>query len=221
MASNKSTKQKPSVTPAGTLIYPHFHAPDTKFDADGVYRGKLKLAIEEGQPLIDTIEAAIKHQLNEAGREFAEDPRNKGKKWSNSKLSKLADKPYSIGEAEDEGFVFFNFKMKASGKKKDSDERWTRKLALFDARRQPLAAGAKVGGGSLAKIAYTLNPFSTAIGTGVSLRLESAQILELREFSRDGASFGFEEEEGFAVNETEATETEETETAGATEGADF
>lgn len=219
-----ASKQKPSVTPRGILIYPHFHAPDTKFDKDGVYRAKLKLTTDEAQPLIDTIESGIVEQLAKAKKEFTE--KNPGKKFENAKLAKIADKPYQVGEADDEGFVFFNFKMKASGKKKDSEETWTRKLALFDAKGTPLPAGTKVGGGSEAKIAYTLNPFSTAIGTGMSLRLESAQILVLREFSRDANSFGFGNEEGFEVNESAAADDtdEESETAASGDkpkGADF
>lgn len=186
------------MSPKGAAIWPHLDTPDTKFDKDGVYRTKLRTTVEDGQPLIDKIEAGITEHLAAVKKAFADDEKNRGKKFENSKLAKLADKPYTIGEGDDEGFVDFNFKMKASGKKQDSEERWTRTLALFDAKGAPLMKGTKVGGGSTIKVAYTLNPFSTAaIGTGMSLRLESVQVLDLKEYSRDAKSFGFESEDGF------------------------
>ena len=52
------------------------------------------------------------------------------------------------------------------------------------------------------KVAYVLSPFSTAIGVGVSLRLEAVQVLERREWgSRDASAFGFGDEEGFEAEE--------------------
>jgi hypothetical protein len=216
-----ASKQKPLVTPRGRFVWPHFHAPDTKFDDDGVYRTKFVLPEADAQPLIDAIEAALAEQYAKAKKEFAEDEKNKGKSFEKSKQGKYADKPYVVGEADDEGTVQFSFKMKASGKSKKDGTTWHRVLAVFDAKGNPIPKGTRVGGGSEGKIAYTLNPFTTAIGTGISLRLESVQILVRKEFERDAKAFGFGEEEGFSVNEaTDAAAEEPSTEAGASESGE-
>lgn len=229
MADKKATKQKPSVTPRGRAIWPHTHAPDKKFKKEyGEYRVRIAIPEADAQPLVDKIEAGIKAQYAEAKNEFTADPKNKSKKFENSKPAKIADKPYTVGEAEDEGLVIFNFKSPAGGKRSDGTE-WSRTIPVYDAQRNPLPAGTRIGGGSTIKVSYTLNPFSTAIGTGMSLRLEGVQVLEMKEFSRTAESFGFEDEDGYSVNEnagnTEADGYAEEETdapAGDTKGgADF
>lgn len=218
-------KKEQFKTPVGRAIWPHVHAPDKKFKPEyGEYRTKLALSEEAAQPIIDQIDAAIKAQLVKAQEEFAKDEKNKGKSFKNSKLAKLADKPYQIGEGEEAGTVTFNFKSPAGGKRKDGTD-WFRQIPVFDASGAPVKAGTRVGQGSDIKVAYTLNPFSTPIGTGMSLRLEAVQVITMRQFERDAKSFGFEAEEGFSVNETEestertADETTESDTPAA--GSDF
>lgn len=210
----------------GRAIWPHTHAPDKKFKKEyGEFR--IKVAADEAgaQEHVARIEDAIKAEFAEAKKRFSEDAKNKGKTFEKQKGGKLADRAYSEGEGDDAGTVIFNIKSPAGGKRQDGTE-WTRQIAVFDAKRAPLPAGTRVGGGSDVKVAYSLNPFATAIGVGVSLRLEAVQVLELKTFERDAKSFGFDEEEGFAVNETEESTTtvdadETDEAAQPATGADF
>lgn len=219
------TKKEIFISPVGRAVWPKLNEPDTKFKPEGEFNVKLQLSEEVGTPLVEKFDAAIAEQYEVAKRTFAADPKNKGKSFANSKLAKYADKPYSIGEGDLAGTITFNFKALASGVSKKTGKPWKKKIALFDAKLAPLPVEARVGGGSTIKVAYTMNPFSTPIGTGLSLRLESVQVLELREYSRDAKSFGFGEEEGFSVNETDAataTDADETdEAAQPATGADF
>lgn len=213
----------------GRAIWPHLHAPDKKFKKEfGEFRIKVAVPEADAQAHIERIESLAREKFAEAKKEF--EAKNKGKTFEKQKAGKFADKPYQEGDGEDAGMVIFNVKAPAGGKKKDSDEIYTRQIAVFDAKRQPLPKGTRVGGGSEVKVAYSLNPFATAIGVGVSIRLEAVQVLDLKTFERDAKSYGFEEEEGFFVNEgedgeatdeVEETPAEESEADAPQHGADF
>lgn len=215
------------ISPTGRAIWPNVNAPDKKFKKEyGEYRTRIRLDENEAQPLVDKIEAALTEEIARAKQEWAENPKGgkAGKSFASSpSKGKVADKPYQVGEGDEAGTVTFNFKTPAGGKRPDGTE-WTRQLAVFDAKKAPLPKTARVGSGSTIKVAYSLNPFTTAIGSGVSLRLEAVQVLELKEFERDAASFGFESEEGFEgvtpVEAASATD-DDTETVTASAGADF
>ena len=43
------------MTPKGTAVYPWLSRPDTQFDAEGVYKTKLKLPADEGKALAERI----------------------------------------------------------------------------------------------------------------------------------------------------------------------
>lgn len=129
--------------------------------------------------------------------------------------------PYKELYENDEptGEYEFNFKMKASGVSKKTGKPWTRKPAVFNAKGKPMSdeEKAKVGGGSVVKVAYEITPFYTAaLGAGVSLRLEAVQVLELKSFqARDASAFGFGEEEGYdGVDEDAAASGFQDETGG-------
>jgi len=51
--------QERFTSPIATLVWPHVHAPDTKFDEDGVYTTEFTLTREEAQPLIDLAKKLI------------------------------------------------------------------------------------------------------------------------------------------------------------------
>lgn len=198
-------------TPKGVAVWPKVNEPDTKFDAAGVYQIKLRLEGEEAQALRTQLDEAIAANLKTVKDE------NKGKKI------KIADTPYALeldAEENETGAILFNFKMKASGKKKDGTT-FTQKPLLFDALAKPLAADKRVGGGSVVKVGYEVNPFYVAaVGAGVSLRLKAVQVLELREFGGDAASFGFTAEEAEEADMSEAVDAAET-PAGKSTGSDF
>lgn len=196
MANKKREHTFSEVTPRGVAVYPHLDAPDTKFDAAGVYTLKLNLPAEEAEPIIEKLE-----QLREEFRE-------KVKEQANGKKVKDADLPVSENE---DGTFTFSFKMKASGEK--DGRKWTRKPAIFDASGIPVKAGVKVGGGSIVRVAFEASAFYTAlVGLGVTLRLNAVQIIELKSWGeRSATQFGFEQEDGFSFEDLPEEQDEETE----------
>jgi len=170
-------------SPKGRAIYPHLHAPDTKFDSDGVYTIKLHVEKDEAQEMVTAVQQLMADSLAQAKRD---NPKKKG--------IKAATVPFV---EEEDGSVVFSFKMKAKGKRRDGTV-FTRRPRLFDAKGQPAPQGLRVGGGSVCRVGYEPFMFYTAlIGAGVSLRLEAVQVIELKEFGGPSAeAFGFGEEEG-------------------------
>lgn len=206
--------KKVLTTPVGTAVFPTFHAPDTKFDAAGVYKTGLKLSGDEASALKAQIEAGIDAAVEEAKK----DPKNKGKKV------KRADAPYR--EDEDTGEIVFNFKMKASGTTREGKP-FTQRPAMFDGFGRAIPEGTKVGGGSQIAVAYEMVPFFTAlIGGGVTMRLKAVQVVKLQQGQRDAAGFGFGAVEGAEEIQPESPfaaageETPMDETVGEGESAD-
>ena len=175
-------------TPRGVAVFPRLTRPDTKFDAGGVYTVKLRLPVAEAEGFMNTIDQWIDEALVGAK---ADNPKKK--------TIKRADPPYKEDE-ENEGYILFNFKMKAKGKNRKG-EVYTQKPAIYDAKGKSVTeAGLNIGGGSEVKVSFFESPFYTAaVGAGVSLRLKGVQILKLVEFGeRSAASMGFEaEDDGF------------------------
>lgn len=195
MAGKRKALEK-FTTPKGTAVYPQLTKPDTKFKAEGEYSAKIRLSDEDAAPLVAKIEALIGEAFEaEKARLIAA-----GKKAA-AKTLKLADKPYKAvldAEGEETGEVEFNVKMKAQYTNKDG-EVVKLKPGLFDAATppNPLPSSTQIWGGSLIKVAGEFNPFATAIGVGMSLRLKAVQVIKLVSGGTAGASsYGFGGEEG-------------------------
>ena len=70
--------------------------------------------------------------------------------------------------------------MKASGVNKSTQEKFTQRPQLLDAKKNPIASNTSIWGGSIMKVAYQPVPYYTPmLGAGVSLRLKAAQIIKL------------------------------------------
>jgi len=212
--------KKLSVTPRGVAVYPHLTQPDTKFDSDGIYHIKVQQPLDVGSPLQDVLDAAVAQCVVDTKKDLNAKIAATSDKAEKQKLTKLLAKakpcenlPYAIDE--EAGTITFSFKMNATGKKKDGTP-FTRKPALFDAAGVPLSAEVKIGGGSVVRVSYELNPFFTALaGCGVSLRLYAVQVIELKEFGGNAEYFGFENE-GEGIPATVDPLVEETETEAPT-----
>lgn len=186
------------VTDAGTMIYPHLTKPDTKFNKDGVYHVKLNVAESEKT-------SALRQAITDGAAKALADAKeaNKGKKVEKGKKApKLAlcdDMPFTEDE---DGTTTFTFKMIAHGKDKEG-KAFTRKPSIFDAKGTPITKELKIGGGTLSKISFALDPFySPQLGAGVTLRLYGVQILKLVEWgTRSAESLGFEAEDGFSAED--------------------
>lgn len=193
-------------TPKGIAVYPYLNRPDTKFDADGVFKTDFKVSGDEAQFIIDLINEAQKEAEAEAKKKAA-DAKKKGKKVT----PKAADLPFFEAcddEGNETGEVVFRFKSKASGVSKKTGKRWKRTIPLFDAKGKP--SKASVYGGSTLIIAFTAEPWvNPKCEFGVKLQLEAVQIIELVSGSggnRNASAFGFGEEDGYEASDEDDTE---------------
>ena len=181
-------------TPRGRAIWPHLHAPDTKFDAAGVYSTKLNLSASAARPLIEALEEMQKQAADEAVKSGEFKPRKRGE------TVKLGDLPFV---EEEDGSFTFNFKLKASGKTRDGRE-FKQSPTIFDAFGKAVPGGLKVGGGSTIRVSFEPSGFYTAlVGASVTLRLKAVQVIDLVDFGGGSADYyGFEpEEDGFSAGE--------------------
>ena len=196
MAFEKRKPLEKFRTPTGVAVYPRLNAPDTKYKPEGEYSAKIRLSEEDAAPLMTRIDEVVAAKFDEEKQRLLDD-----KKMAAAKTLKMADKPYKAvfdAEGEETGEVDFNIKMKAQYTAKDGS---VVKMfpKLFDASTPPqaLASGVQIWGGSQIKVAGEFNPFATAIGVGISLRLSAVQVIHLVSGSTKGGTadvYGFEGE---------------------------
>jgi len=194
-------------SPRGRAEYPHLITPDTKFHAGGVYKTNLIVPGGEAMSFCEAIDERMEKNLQRI-EENGKDPGQ-------------IHCPY---EEREDGTVAFSFKSKAKGETRDGTP-FTRSVAVFDAAGQPVTDLDSIDGGSILRVAgeFVLwGPFG-ATGSGVSLRINAVQIIELREWAPDAETYGFaEEEDGFVAGEEEDTECSMTDEAEqAKDPADF
>lgn len=219
MADNK--KKNPSlITPPLLLKYPRLTTPDTRYNEDGEYSTKAL-----GDPNDATVQAFLK-KLDKAVDDAMEAIREE--KADDKKVLKLLKRTPAYRmeldkEGEETGKVEFNFKMPAkitAKKGKNAGKTYTFKPALFDAKGNVVPVTARIGGGTIAKIAFEFWPYFSAKDkdVGITRRLTAVQIIKLVEWSseRDASDFGFGEEEGFSALESADTSV----SSGATDDSD-
>ena len=88
-----------NISVVGEAIYPHLNKPDVRFNEAGEYKVTLKVAKSDAPEMLKLYNSAIDDSLK-----LASDS-HKGKGIKN------APKPYT----EENDYVFFKFKMKATG----------------------------------------------------------------------------------------------------------
>lgn len=217
--------------PAGIAVFPKLDTPDTKFNAMGVFKTGVRLEGEVAQKvkadidaLIEQAYAATKAHLIEAGEAKEKDgdvlllKDGKPQKDKNGKLKVLeyADRAYKEeldDEGNETGAIVFNTKTNATYKDK-TGKVVNRKVPVVDAKVKPMHKA--VWGGSKIIVNVDLSPFFTAVGVGVSLRLNAVQVLELRSGGRDVTSM-FEEQEGYEESQQDSVDSQQ---AGASADAD-
>ena len=205
--------KKLNTTPAGIAVFPHLDAPDTKYDAAGVYTSKLRFDLDKVQDLLLFLQTEMDLSLEEAqvkwNEAVADEKDARKKRKLKAKPPEAADAPWDIDE--EDGTVEVNFKMKASGKSRKDGKPWTRRPKLFDAQLAVVPFGVKVGGGSILKVGYNVSRFFTAlVGAGIALQLEAVQIIELQKFGGVTAEeAGFEAADGgFSAADLTAEDTD-------------
>jgi hypothetical protein len=180
------------VTPKGKAVWPKLNTPDTKFNVDGEYTVKLRLAASESQDLIKQLEGL-------------RDEFQKLTAKTEPKVGRFDAAPVYEPEEDDNGdltgFNLFKFKQNAKIKLRDGSTR-DMKVAIYDSKKAP--TDAEVTGGSTIRVAA--NVFCYAMPStkrvGVSLRPTAVQVIEL------AAGFGgnadalamFDKEDGFVAD---------------------
>lgn len=200
--ADKRPQLEKFITKKGVAVWPRLHEPDTKFKAEGEYSAKIRLSADDSQPLIDRIETLIAEAYEAEKERLLADPKTKAK----AKSLKYADKPYkeaTDSDGNETGEYEFNIKMKAQVTNKKTGKVTHLTPKLFDAKGKPLPESVQIWGGSTIKVAGRYNPFATAIGVGLSLRLEAVQVIELVTAGSGGnaGSYGFGEEDGYESND--------------------
>ena len=172
---------KTFTTAKGIAYYPYISAPDTKFDEQGHYKVNLCLSEEDAQPVIEL----IKQSVVEGIKALKKDKPNAEIKQAPLPFSKEVD-----DDGNPTGNVIIKFKSKAAYKP-----------AVFDSKGN-MMTNSNIYGGSEIKVNGSCAFFHTAmIGAGVSIRLRAVQVIQYVEGANGATKFGFEEVEGFTIEE--------------------
>ena len=193
--------QTTNISEIGEAIYPHLNKPDVRFSEAGEYKVTLKVAKSDATAMLKLYNSAIEDALKLA------EQNHKGKGIKN------APKPFT----EEDKFVFFKFKMKATGVNQKTKEKFSQRPQLFDAKKNPIPLSTIIWGGSKMRVAYNLvSYFTPMLGAGITARLKAVQVIELVEGKDSNL---FEKEDGYEA--TPKPEVISNETSEVQESKDF
>lgn len=220
-------QKKPTfVTPKGVLRYPRLTKPDygtEKFPKpDGEYNCQLILDEADAAKLIAKVEDLHREAIREAEERFATLKPAQKKKLGSVTINEIGEAEYDKDTEEETGRRIFKFKAKASGVSRKTGKKWSRNLPLFDGFGRPIKGTLDIGGGSIAKLNFTVGSYFVegSGAAGITFYLEAAQIIELRTFGeRSADQYGFGEEEGGFAYDPSAYSSDDDSDASADEGA--
>ena len=176
------------ISALGEAIYPHLNKPDVKFSEAGEYKVTLKVSKSDASKMLSEYKQAIDDSLIKAEKE------NKGKKIESAPI------PYT----EEGDYVFFKYKLKATGTNFKTKEKFSQRPALFDAKNNPIDTSTLIWGGSKMKIAYSLVPYFTPmLGAGITARIKAVQVIELVEGKQMNL---FDKEDGYEAKSESTNE---------------
>jgi hypothetical protein len=212
MVDKIKTPSKHIVSPRGVAGYSYLNKPDTKYDADGVYRVTMNLDTGDAEVLkfIAATDAALEEAEVYARAELTaqlESAEGQKKGQIKQKLAnlKVADSPIKQVYDEDGNettTVKVEFKSKAKFKDRKTETVRDMKPKILDGKKNEIPFGSlQIGGGTEMKVgaqrrAYYIPGTNTC---GVSFKMNVVQILKLVEFggSSDAAyDFGDDDEDG-------------------------
>ena len=195
--------QTTNISEIGEAIYPHLNKPDVRFSEAGEYKVTLKVAKSDATEMLKLYTKAIDDSLKLA------EQNQKGKGIKN------APKPFT----EEDNFVFFKFKMKATGVNQKTKEKFSQRPQLFDAKKNPVPLSTIIWGGSKMRVAYNLVPYYTPmLGAGITARLKAVQVISLVE-GKDSNLFS--KEDGYEATPEPKAEVISNETSEVQESKDF
>lgn len=178
------------LTPKGTAMYPHVRKPEFYQGKEVGYTIQLQLSKSDSEKLLAKLEEEL--AVAKKSSEFS------GKRWS-----KEPNMGVRYDKNED---MVFKFKTHTTIKTK-TGEIIERSIPIFDAKGNPFKGD--FGHGSTVKVAFSIAPYHmSATNNGLSLYLNAIQLINLVEPNSGGnaSSFGFEQEDGFDVKDSDALE---------------
>lgn len=188
---------KMHVTPKGEASWPKLFKPDTKFVPEGEYSIKLLVREDAAESLMELLDKEVELAYKNAVKK---NPKQK------AKINQRTPYEHEVDDDGDEtGNVEFKFKMKARVDLKSGDS-FTQKPAVFDAKGKPIKKELDIGNGSIMKVGFEIVPYFMAStkDASVSLRLKSAQLIDLVEYTDAANPFG--KEEGYSFDDSEEEE---------------
>ena len=195
--------QTTNISEIGEAIYPHLNKPDVRFSEAGEYKVTLKVAKSDATAMLKLYNSAIEDALKLA------EQNHKGKGIKN------APKPFT----EEDKFVFFKFKMKATGVNQKTKEKFSQRPQLFDAKKNPIPLSTIIWGGSKMRVAFNLVPYYTPmLGAGITARLKAVQVISLVE-GKDSNLFS--KEDGYEATPEPKAEVISNETSEVEVSKDF
>ena len=195
--------QTTNISEIGEAIYPHLNKPDVRFSEAGEYKVTLKVAKSDATEMLKLYNKAIEDSLKLA------EQNHKGK------CIKNAPKPFT----EEDNFVFFKIKMKATGVNQKTKEKFSQRPQLFDAKKNPIPLSTIIWGGSKMRVAFNLVPYYTPmLGAGITARLKAVQVISLVE-GKDSNLFS--KEDGYETTPEPKAEVISNETSEVQESKDF
>ena len=192
-----------NISVIGEAVYPHLNKPDVKWNEAGEYKVTLKVAKSDASEMLKLYNSAIEDALKLA------EQNHKGKGIKN------APKPFT----EEDNYVFFKFKMKATGVNQKTKEKFSQRPQLFDAKKNPIPLSTLIWGGSKMRVAYNLVPYYTPmLGAGITARLKAVQVISLVEGKDSNL---FDKEDGYETTPEPKAEVISNETSEVQESKDF
>ena len=150
-------------SPKGKAEWPHLVDPDIEFNPDGLYHTKLVCKKSESLEVKKAIDDLIAQEVK---KQHDQDPK---------KAIKKAPLPYN--ESDDE--ITFNFKLRASGKRKSDGTPFTQEPNIVNADLTPFDTNQKIWSDSVLKITFEPYTWNMPLGIGCTLRIKTIQVLEL------------------------------------------
>lgn len=178
----------------GKAEWAKIHTPDTKFNPDGDFSINVIMSEEEAAPIEEKLQELLDVYVEEL---LKENPKIKNTLRKADVLSREVDE-----NGDETGNVVFKCKRKAKIHSKKSGKTYEQRVTVVDSKKKPTTVD--VGNGSIVKVAVDPSPYYVAATkmSGMSLRLQAVQIIDLVEYKGSAASV-FDEEEGYIEENTD------------------
>ena len=163
--------------------WPYIQTPDTEYKEEGDY----KIDIPADQALVDAMAEFYDSAMKEFLAAAKADPTAKPSELK--RLESLSfDEVIKSYEKDDKVFEYIRFKSKF-------------KPAVYDSEGNS-APNMKVFGGDTVKLQFSINPWVSAMGSGMGLRLKAVQVVKRGEYASGGANPFSNEGSGAVADES-------------------